>query len=80
MRGTIKKWGNSHGVRLPKSILEEAHIKENDEVDFYVVDGIIQIKAVKQPITLKERFASYTTEELKSSEWDTGSPEGKEVW
>lgn len=23
MRGTVKKWGNSHGVRLPKSILEE---------------------------------------------------------
>lgn len=42
MRGTVKKWGNSQGVRLPKSILEEAHIKENDEVEFYNEDNKIK--------------------------------------
>jgi len=29
----VQKWGNSKAVRLPKYIVEEAGIKENDRVE-----------------------------------------------
>jgi antitoxin MazE len=39
MYTTIQKWGNSQAVRLPKDILEEANLQENDKVQIKVQDG-----------------------------------------
>lgn len=33
----IKRWGNSMGVILPKKILEQKHLKENDEILIEIV-------------------------------------------
>ncbi|MFH1409155.1 MAG: AbrB/MazE/SpoVT family DNA-binding domain-containing protein [Nanoarchaeota archaeon] len=30
--GQVKKWGNSAAIRIPKKILQEAGVKENDRV------------------------------------------------
>ena len=32
MQTTIKKWGNSQGIRIPKAFLESLDMKENDNV------------------------------------------------
>jgi antitoxin component of MazEF toxin-antitoxin module len=34
---TVKKWGNSMGVILPKVTIENKHIKENDKILIEVV-------------------------------------------
>lgn len=80
MRGTIKKWGNSQGIRLPKSILEDVNLKENDEIEIRVINGMIQIKSIKKHLTLKERLEGYSEDQLKSNEWDIGKREGQEFW
>ncbi len=74
----IQKWGNSKAVRLPKSILEKAKIKENDKVEIQVQDGNLIITPVKKHITLEERIAEYKGD-YKCNEWDIGNPEGNEV-
>lgn len=33
MQGVIKKWGNSYGILLPKDLIKEANLKENQAVD-----------------------------------------------
>ncbi len=33
MQGVIKKWGNSYGILIPKELLKEANLKENQTVD-----------------------------------------------
>ena len=33
MYATIQRWGNSHGIRLPKVLLDELGIRENDRVE-----------------------------------------------
>jgi antitoxin MazE len=39
---TIVKWGNSQGIRLPKSFLQNIHLSENDTVDVLLEnDGIV---------------------------------------
>ena len=40
----IAKWGNSLGLRLPKSVALEAQIDEGDTVDVSVKNGAIVIR------------------------------------
>ncbi len=44
----VQKWGNSQGLRLPKQLLEDAHISVGDDVDVTTQDGVIVIAPVKR--------------------------------
>ena len=80
MYGKIQKWGNSQAIRLPKTVLEEAALYENDNVEIKVQEGSIVITPTnRRHKTLKERIAGYDGK-YPSNEWDTGKPKGKEVW
>ncbi len=78
----VQKWGNSQGLRFPKTILEEAQIKVGDQVKISVQKG----KIIVEPVT-KVR-GRYVLSELVSrmpktyqvEELDWGMPVGKEVW
>ena len=60
MNATIQKWGNSQGIRIPKIILDQSGIAENDKVEITVKDNsIIPKKANKQHITIKERLENF---------------------
>jgi antitoxin MazE len=43
MKSAIKKFGNSHGVLIPKPLLEEIGAAVNDQVDMKVENGRIVI-------------------------------------
>jgi len=79
MYTTIQKWGNSQAVRLPKALLEMANLNENDKVEIKVHEGNLIISPVKRHRTLKERMAGYKGD-YQCYEWDTGKPEGEEVF
>lgn len=79
MYSTIQKWGNSQALRIPKAILEMAHLHENDTVEIKVQDGNLIIVPVKKHRTLEERIAEYRGD-YQCGEWETGKPEGKEVF
>ncbi|WP_061214021.1 AbrB/MazE/SpoVT family DNA-binding domain-containing protein [Syntrophomonas wolfei] len=79
MYTTIQKWGNSQAVRLPKDILEEANLQENDKVQIKVRDGNVIIIPDKKRKTLKERIAEFKGD-YECNEWNTGKPSGNEVW
>ena len=38
---TIKRWGNSLAVRIPASMAEELHLREDQEVELVVSDGVL---------------------------------------
>ena len=59
MKGTISKWGNSQGVRIPKAILESASFEENQKIRFVARDGEIVLKKEKPQLSLAERFSAY---------------------
>lgn len=44
MTGSIRAWGNSQGIYLPKKLLNAAGLNVNDTVDISVVDGSIVIR------------------------------------
>jgi len=41
MLSKVQKWGNSQGIRIPKKILENSHIKIGEEVDITIQEGRI---------------------------------------
>ncbi|HOE57683.1 MAG TPA: AbrB/MazE/SpoVT family DNA-binding domain-containing protein [Bacillota bacterium] len=78
----IQKWGNSHGIRLPKYVLDKANIKEGDTVEVALEgDRIIIFQTKKKLIdySLNELFKNYDVS-CKPDETDWGKPLGKEEW
>lgn len=43
MNSSIRAWGNSQGIYIPKKILKEAAMELNEAVELKVVDGGIMI-------------------------------------
>lgn len=79
MHGTIQKWGNSQGIRLPKGALQIAKMKVNDPVEIEASDDQIIIRRVPGYKNLDALFASYEGE-YQPAEVDTGEPVGREVF
>ena len=78
MLTTISKWGNSLGVRIPKTILNASGIKEMDDVTISVEGNrIIITKAM--PTSIKELFEGYAgTGQQEEIDW--GELQGEEIW
>lgn len=81
MQATIQKWGNSQGIRIPKSFLEALGIMENDIVELNRVDDNIAITKVKEKkeLTLEDIFKGYDGEYV-TEKFDWDSLVWKEVW
>jgi len=44
MTATVRKWGNSTGIRIPKHVLLKSNINVNDELEIVSFDGGITFK------------------------------------
>ena len=78
----VQKWGNSQGLRFPKTILEEAQIHVGDEVSVTVQDGKIIVETVnrvRNAYDLK-KLVSRIPKDYRGEEVDWGRPIGKEEW
>lgn len=88
MFAIIQKWGNSQGIRLPKTLLDALGLKERDSVELIQQEDSITIRKAKgtQHRTLEERLTAFygkpieQIERLEEKEMDWGKAEGKEVW
>ena len=75
----IGKWGNSLGIRLPKSILEVLGLGEKDKIKCSIEDG----KLVLEPVIPMKKYAlqdllAQVKEPGQEVSW--GKTEGEEVW
>jgi len=78
-QSTVKPWGNSQGIRLSKSVLEEAGIQVNDTIQIEVRENTIILKKVFKHRTFEERLAEYDGKmDVQSFDW--GEPEGREMF
>ena len=80
MVATISQWGNSGGIRVPKSILTSLKIAIGDKVKIFI-DGN---KAVIEPIQEKEKISlnelvSNIPKNYKPTE-EFNSQQGLEKW
>lgn len=88
MYATIQRWGNSNGLRIPKTLLEALGLRENDRVELtQTADTITIRKATVVPHkTLEERLTAFYGRpidqigRIQSEEIDWGEPSGAEKW
>lgn len=88
MYATIQKWGNSQGIRIPKSLLEALGIRENDRVELLQERDAITIKKADAAPhkTLEERLTAFygkpvgEISRIQSQEVYWGHAEGNEAW
>ncbi len=79
MLSTVRKWGNSAAVRLPASVMDEAKLRLDQEVEMRVEHGAIFI--VPRPSNIDiDAMIDEITPENRHDEVDWGPPVGKEVW
>jgi antitoxin MazE len=87
-RTVIKKWGNSQAIRIPKRIMTEVGLCEDDTLELNVYDGEIIMKKIDEPryLNLQERLEAFYGRPIdeiyveNSQEVDTGAPVGNEEW
>ncbi|TDM07499.1 AbrB/MazE/SpoVT family DNA-binding domain-containing protein [Macrococcus lamae] len=79
MKVNLKKWGNSHGIRIPEVVINEMNLNENQRFNLTVEEDAIALKVEEnQKNLLRQMFKNYDTNQ-KSEEFDWGEPQGKEV-
>ncbi len=71
----VQKWGNSLGIRIPKSLAMKVGIEEGTEVDLDIVDGHLLIKP--KSATLDELLSQITSDNVHT-EIPTGALQGRE--
>lgn len=80
MVAKIQKWGNSLGVRIPKSFAEEAGIAEGSPVDVLLDRGRIVIRPLRAKRYRLQQLLGGVTAANRHSAISTGDAVGREAW
>ena len=78
MTVSIKRWGNSLALRIPKDIAQTLHIENNSTLELSIKDGALVIEPQKS--TLLESLVSRIDADNIHTEIDTGKAVGNEEW
>jgi len=68
----LQKWGNSTGIRLPKKVIEAAHLKPNQTLSISIKGKSIVLTPIKMnnDLTLDKMLAGVTPQNVHSEiEW-----------
>lgn len=75
----VQKWGNSLGLRIPKSFAAEARVAEGCQVELSIEKGALLVRPLRRRYTLDELLARVTKTNIHG-ELPSGAPMGREVW
>ena len=76
----ILKWGNSLGLRIPKSYADEAQVTAGSTVEIRVEDGRLVILPIRTPSYRLKDLLSGVTKDNLHKEIGTGDAAGREAW
>ncbi|MPZ15426.1 MAG: AbrB/MazE/SpoVT family DNA-binding domain-containing protein [Chloroflexi bacterium] len=80
MQTKIQRWGNSLGLRIPKSFAAEARVEAGSTVDISVEDGGLVVRAVSpRKYELDALLKGIASSNLHDAT-DWGEPVGREAW
>jgi antitoxin MazE len=80
MHTKIQKWGNSLGLRIPRSYAEEAQVKEGSTVDVSVENGCLRIRPLRARKYLLSDLLKGISRKNLHPEIATGDAVGREAW
>jgi antitoxin MazE len=77
MQVQLSKWGNSLGLRIPKSVAQELGLTEGAHLDIKAEDGRIVVSHLAPRYRIEDLVADLSHEEV-SEAFDWGPDEGRE--
>lgn len=80
MQTKIQKWGNSLGLRIPRSFAVEAQVEAGSTVDVSVENGCLRVRPVRARRYLLRELLKAVRPRNLHSEITTGGPLGRESW
>jgi antitoxin MazE len=75
----ITSWGNSLGVRLPQSIVQEIGLKAGSIINISTEENKIILSLARPKYSLEELLQDAKPEQ-QHDEVDWGEPQGEEAW
>ena len=76
----LAKWGNSLALRIPKTLAQDAQLREGEPVTVTVAsEGGLVIKTPRPKYSLRH-LVSRITARNQRGETGWGKPQGKEIW
>ena len=76
----IQKWGNSLGLRIPKSFAVEAQVEEGTTVDMSVQNGRLLLRPLRARRYTLAGLLRKVSQKNRHAEGPAGRPVGREVW
>lgn len=80
MQTRIDRWGNSLGLRLPKSVAQRVGLREGDRVDIDVDGSTLRIRRARPRYTLDELLVGMTQEMTHDEFADAGEVGLERFW
>jgi len=77
MEISIKRWGNSWGIRIPQKILNSLHIKESQKLNMEVENGKLILEPISKELDI---LLSQINQTNLHDEVIFSEPQGSEVW
>ena len=74
----LRAWGNSQGIRIPKSIMNELDLKVSDVLDIEIVDDAIVLRKQFVHKSFEDRLNEYNGK-ISVSDFDWGEAKGREM-
>lgn len=78
MRATVKTWGNSLAIRLPRVIAEEVGLSADSPVEISVQDGSLVLSPLEGRRKRLTKLVSMMTADSLHAPDDFGEPVGRE--
>jgi antitoxin MazE len=80
METKIQRWGNSLGLRIPKSFAEEARVRAGSPVDLTVEDGQLVVRAIERRSYDLDSLVKAIDARNMHEAIETGEAVGRESW
>lgn len=80
MQTKIQKWGNSLGLRIPRSFAAEAQVSEGATVDLSVENGRLLVRPLRRRKYVLGDLLKKVTPRNMHREVSTGEAVGREAW
>ena len=80
MQTKIQKWGNSLGLRIPRSFAAEAQVEEGSTVDLAVENGSLLVRPLRARKYVLSELLKRVSRRNLHGEVPTGEPAGREAW
>lgn len=80
MKTSVRKWGNSLALRIPKPLADEIGLEENSTVEISLREGELVIAPAIGPKPDLDDLLAAVTEDNLHGEVDSGLAMGDEAW